>query len=160
MNTRWYAPLLALSCLLIAAGSMAQLEAASHRRAVSDRDPLDVFKGSELIGRTVRNANGNRIGSIDDLVIDPRTGELTYALVSVAGFQVAGDKLFPVPWGAFSISRQAVVLDVSREQLEEAPAFDRRAWPDLHNQTWMAQIHDHYGQPLRGQPHAPRVSGL
>jgi sporulation protein YlmC with PRC-barrel domain len=70
-----------------------------------------VFRTSGLIGMTVKNQAGKDLGTIEDLVIDSKTGEICYAALARGGFLTGGKKLYAVPWNAFELRRQ------EREQL-------------------------------------------
>jgi hypothetical protein len=36
------------------------------------------------------------------------------------------------------------VLDVSKEQLESAPGFDKDHWPAMADRSWATGVHAHY----------------
>ena len=38
-----------------------------------------------------------------------------------------------------------IMLDVSKERLKEAPGFDKDAWPDMADPTWVKGVHAYYG---------------
>jgi BON domain/PRC-barrel domain len=103
-------------------------------------DDLALWKGSAVIGATVKDSQGKNIGKIEDLVVDS-TGRVKYAVLSFGGFLGIGDKLFAVPWSAMRFDRdandiKAVVLDVTKESLERAPSFARDKWPDPKDRQW------------------------
>jgi hypothetical protein len=85
-------------------------------------------------------------------MIDLSDGRVAYAVLSFGGFLGMGDKLFAIPWQAFSVAQeeQVLLLDVEKEKLEQAPGFDKDNWPDMADVTWEKDIHSHYGyQPYR-----------
>ena len=61
-----------------------------------------VFRASQLKGVEVRNTAGEKVGKIHDLVIDPHSGNAAYVALSVGGFLGMGDKLFAIPYDAFT----------------------------------------------------------
>ena len=79
-----------------------------------------LFRASTIESLTVRNAEGENLGKIKDLVIDAHTGNVTYAVLDFGGFLGIGDKLFAVPWHALkcqsSGKEEHLVLDVSKER--------------------------------------------
>jgi sporulation protein YlmC with PRC-barrel domain len=79
-----------------------------------------------LIGAPVQNAQGEEIGDIQRLLINPQTGLVSYVEVSVGGFLGMGDKNVVVPWRALTASREgdSLVLNVSKKILREAPEGD------------------------------------
>ena len=92
-----------------------------------------VLGAGTLTGDRVRNTAGDDLGRIEEIMIDLESGRVAYAVLSFGGFLGIGDKLFMVPWGAMLVDQSAheFVLDVSHEQLEKAPGFDKNNWPDI-----------------------------
>jgi hypothetical protein len=69
-----------------------------------------------------------------------------------------GDKLFAVPWQALHLDtvNKRFVLDIDKQQLQNAPGFDKDAWPDMADEQWARHIHSFYGtDPAR--PGAPSM---
>lgn len=103
----------------------------------------------KIVGAAVQNSNGEKIGSIEDLVIDADSGKVTYAALGVGGVLGIGEKLFAVPFEEFKLTEDssknpALVLDISKERLEKAPGFDKNNWPDFGNPQWRSQINSYY----------------
>ena len=118
-------------------------------------------RASKIIGTDVRNTQGEALGDIKELVIDPRTGELSYAVVSFGGVLGMGDKLFAVPWKALQLDSKdyTFVLDVRKERLRNAPGFDPDRWPDMANAQWNTAVHRFYGQRYHAAAQSSRQSG-
>src|SRR5712671_6609621 len=92
-----------------------------------------VLAASTLAGDGVRNAAGEDLGKIDEIMIDIPTGRVAYAVLSFGGFLGMGDKLFAVPWSALKVDedKKCFILDVDRGTIEAAPGFDKNNWPDM-----------------------------
>jgi sporulation protein YlmC with PRC-barrel domain len=60
---------------------------------------------SELIGMDVRNAKGENLGDVTDVVVDVETGRVAYAVVGIGGFLGIGEKLSAFPMGAFKLTQ-------------------------------------------------------
>jgi len=111
-----------------------------------------------LIGDGVVNAANEDLGDIKEIMLDMQTGQVAYAVLSFGGFLGMGDKLFAVPWQALHLDtvNKRFVLDIDKEQLQNAPGFDKRAWPDMADAQWTQHIHSFYGtDPTR--PGAPSM---
>lgn len=120
-------------------------------------------RASKIIGTHVRNAKGEALGDIKELVIDPRTGELSYAVVSFGGVLGLGDKLFAVPWKALKLDSRdhAFVLDIDKQRLQNAPGFDPDRWPDMANAQWNSAVHRFYGERYHAaSPKSGRVESM
>ncbi len=100
-----------------------------------------------LLNKNVRNSAGENLGKIEDVVIDPATGNIQYAILSFGGVLGMGNKLFPIPWSSLDISpsRDYVLLNIDKEVLERAPGFDSDKWPNMADPVWRRSIHDYYG---------------
>ena len=103
-------------------------------------------KASSIIGTNVVNPKGESLGDIKEIVIDPRTGRVAYAVVSFGGFLSMGEKLFAIPFGAFeyNVTKNEYVLSVPKERLEAAPGFDPDHWPSMSNEKWNRDVHMYY----------------
>jgi hypothetical protein len=99
-----------------------------------------VPKASIFIGSAVVNAQGENLGKIDDLVIDPTTGNIKYAALAYGSVLGLGGKLFAVSWDALELQPdgKTFVLNVSKETLESAPGFDKNSWPQQPDATLSA----------------------
>jgi sporulation protein YlmC with PRC-barrel domain len=106
-----------------------------------------VLSSSSIAGTTVQNSSREDLGEIKDLMIDISEGKIAYAVLSFGGFLGMGDKLFAIPWEAFSVVQEEEVflLNVPKEKLERAPGFDKDNWPDFADSTWGQGIHEYYG---------------
>ena len=95
-----------------------------------------VSRASKIIGTQVKNSNEDSLGKIKELVLDPESGQVVYAVVSFGGLLGMGDKLFAIPWKALHWTRdkQYYLLDVDKTILKKAPGFDKKHWPDSSNQ--------------------------
>ena len=108
-----------------------------------------------LIGNDVYNTQEQDLGDIKEIMLDMRTGRVSYAVLSFGGFLGMGTKLFAVPWDALKLdtANKRFVLDVSNDRLESAPGFDEDAWPNMADNSWAEGIHTFYGtKPYADQP--------
>ncbi len=102
-----------------------------------------------LIGNNVFNAAGDDLGDIKEIMLDMRSGKVSYAVLSFGGFLGMGEKLFAVPWDALKLDTEEkrFVLNVDKAKLENAPGFDRNHWPDMADTTWQSSIRSYYSSP-------------
>lgn len=107
------------------------------------------FRASEVIGCTVKNAAGETLGEVEDLVFDTSDGSIRYAAVSMGGFLGMGDKLFAVPWSSIRCTtfdeEHICLLNVAKAKLEQATGFDQDQWPNLADPKWRADNDRHFG---------------
>jgi sporulation protein YlmC with PRC-barrel domain len=110
--------------------------------------PGPALMGAEtLIGDGVVNGAEENLGDIKEIMLDMNTGQVAYAVLAFGGFLGMGEKLFAVPWQALHLdtANHRFVLNVEKERLKTAPGFNKDAWPDMSNVTWVNQVHTFYG---------------
>jgi hypothetical protein len=105
---------------------------------------------------TVKDAAGQELGSIYDLVIDVESGKVRYAALSFGGLLGVGDKLFPIPWDTLECRPSAdgaheLILNVDPQVLKTAPGFDQDKWPAFADGQWARGIDTYYSKYRRGQ---------
>ena len=106
-----------------------------------------VLSASSLKGDDVVNHQGEDLGKIEEIMIDLDRGRIAYAVLSFGGFLGMGDKLFAIPWQAFSVDtvQKRLVLDTKKELLEKATGFDKSDWPNMADPTWGSKVYGYYG---------------
>lgn len=105
-------------------------------------------KASNFIGTKVVSPQGDSLGDIKEVVFDPRTGRVAYAVVSFGGFLSMGEKLFAIPFGVFdeyNVTKNEYVLGLSKARLEAAPGFNPDHWPLMSDEKWNRDVHRYYG---------------
>lgn len=111
----------------------------SRRAGQAVRD----MRVSQLTGREVKDARGESLGEVKDVIVDVNNERVHYL---VLGFgRVLGDKLFAYPVGAFEqAAGDELILDVDRERLKKAPGFDK--WPDWSKEArYRREVERHFG---------------
>lgn len=93
--------------------------------------PEGVHTSSELIGTRIKNAQGKDIGEIDQLVIDPKSGNVTHVVIGVGGLLGVGETKVVVPFADISLGAQhqggsKAVVTMDQAKLDTAPRFERR----------------------------------
>ncbi len=105
---------------------------------------------SDIIGTPVYNSKSEELGSINQLVVDTKKGHLRFATVGIGGFLGMGETEVIVPWNAFEMrpgnktDEFSYSLNVTREQLEKAPRFDRDKLDQFYTPEMSEPIFRHY----------------
>lgn len=113
----------------------------------------ELMGANTLVGNDVYNKKDENLGDIKEIMLNIRTGRVSYAVLSFGGFLGMGEKLFAVPWEALTLDtvNKRFVLDVEKNRLENAPGFDKDRWPNMADQSWAESIHAYYGtKPYSG----------
>jgi sporulation protein YlmC with PRC-barrel domain len=84
-----------------------------------------------LLGSNVKNPQGQDVGDLKQLMLDPHAGRVMYAVVAMGGFLGMGEKTVIVPWNALEIARdgKSLVLNVSPQTLQQASAYEKGKEP-------------------------------
>ena len=132
----------------------------SYRGNLGDGPGPTLMSASTLMGNDVYNHQEENLGSIKEFMLDVRSGNVCYAVLSFGGFLGMGEKLFAVPWSALTLDTEnkRFVLDVAVDRLKNAPGFDKDRWPNMADASWAKSIHSYFGtQTDATNPNVPRV---
>ena len=115
----------------------------------STRQPHSLIASDRVEGTPVRRAGGEKIGTIARLMIDKLSGNVAYAVLSFGGFLGMGQKHAPIPWARLSYDRTlgAYRLDLTDEELRQAPAVAADQEFDWGDRSREVEIHNYYRVP-------------
>ena len=104
-----------------------------------------------ITGTDVRNMKDDRLGSINGLVLDPKTGSITHVIVARGGFLGIGRDYIAVPWQQFRATPglHALVLNVSQDSIEKAPKVESNIGPSAFDKL-RPQIDQYWQQQAPG----------
>src|SRR4051794_25754044 len=108
---------------------------------------------SKFIGRPVKSAQGDQIGTVKDIVLDRNTGCLAYTVLSTTGGGAGGTrvsgggKMVAVPWSVYSPSADTNVLTVTvdRDRIYNAPVFDYARVEEYSRPDYINNVYSYYG---------------
>jgi sporulation protein YlmC with PRC-barrel domain len=86
-------------------------------------------RADELVGRNVVNKEGENVGEVAALVIQPERNEI-HAVISVGGFLGMGDHEVAIPLKELEIGEDNVTLmsQQTKEDLKALPEYDGKEW--------------------------------
>jgi len=105
-----------------------------------------VQKASKVMGTPVKNLQDEKLGKVENLLVDLPSGRVLAIIVSSGGFLGIGDELSAVPPTAlrFNTDRDTLQLDASKEMLSSAPHFKANEWPDFTEPTYASGVYHAY----------------
>ena len=82
------------------------------------------IRAKKVLGTSVKNTIGQKIGEIEDIVLDKTSNNILFAVIGFGGFLGVKEKFHPVPWSALDYNEveNSYVVPFSKEQLQAAPA--------------------------------------
>ena len=110
------------------------------------RDLAQAHRAKTVIGKDVKNSQGESLGKIHDLVINFDNGDIAYVVISSGGVLGIGDTLHAVPWKALSLNSQAdgFILNIDQTAWKNAPTFKENDWPEVADREWNRQLESYY----------------
>jgi len=81
---------------------------------------------SRVKGTAVYNSSGEKIGTVEDVVLDKTSNQIMFAALGFGGVMGIGEKYYPVPWSllAYDEDKGGYVVPLDRERIKNAPAYD------------------------------------
>lgn len=114
----------------------------------SVRETARLISSEKVEGTSVRRSNGDKIGTIEHVMLDKHTGRIAYAAMSFGGFLGMGSEYRALPWNALHYNERldAYELNVSDDQIKNAPLVTTGFFETgVADRRWENDIHRHYG---------------
>jgi len=86
-----------------------------------------LIAAEKVNGTNVYNPSGDKLGNVEDVMIDKISGKAVYAIMSFGGFLGMGEKHHPLPWQTlnYDTKLEGYVVNLDKKVLEKAPSYDR-----------------------------------
>ena len=107
-----------------------------HRLIASDR----------VEGTAVLNRDGEKLGKIERFMVDKRSGQAEYAIMSFGGLFGMGHDHHPLPWDVldYDPDQGGYVVDLDKDKLKSGPSFKAGEEPDF-DRDFDRRVFDYYG---------------
>ena len=128
---------------------MAQSGTTTGRTSQQPLASQPLIESNRVEGTAAYDPQGNKIGSINRLMIEKTSGKVVYAVMSFGGFLGLGTEEHTIPWNKlnYDTSLGGYRTDITKEQLEGAPTFYRDRdynWSDREHERG---LYDYWGVP-------------
>lgn len=106
----------------------------------------DVISSDKVEGTNVYNTAGDKLGSIDDLMIDKRSGQVRYAVLEFGGFLGMGTDRYPIPWNMlkYDTVKDGYVVPLDKTKIENAPRYGENDTP-AYTPEYGKKVNGYYG---------------
>jgi hypothetical protein len=113
--------------------------------ATDETDRL--IASNKVEGTAVYNRKGERLGEVYNFMVDKRSGQVAYAVMSFGGFLGMGQSYHPLPWKVltYDTGKGGYVVDLDKDRLQNAPSYAASETPNWSDPTYGRRIDDYYG---------------
>lgn len=100
-----------------------------------------------LLDEHVRDTEGRDIGQVEDLILDASSGTIDFAIVKFGGFLGVGGTYHLIPWPKLMVDteRRTFRMNVTKEQVDRAPSFDKRHVPRTDDREYLDSVYQYWG---------------
>jgi len=115
-------------------------------RDVARDETHSLIASDKVEGTAVYGPDGDKIGSIENVMIDKLGGRVAYAVLTFGGFLGMGNDYYPLPWATLKYDENlgGYRVNITRDQLESAPKYREEDSWDWSNREYLGQIDEHY----------------
>ncbi len=105
-----------------------------------------LLSASTLNGNDVKNAEGENLGHVKDIVLDTDNNSVAYYVLSFGGILGMGDKLFAIPPEAMKLDTdvKCFILNIDKDRLKKENGFDKDKWPNMADESFRSNLYHNY----------------
>ncbi|HEY4078192.1 MAG TPA: PRC-barrel domain-containing protein [Rhizomicrobium sp.] len=81
---------------------------------------------SKVTGTSVYSDSGDKLGTVEDIVLDKQSNQIMFAALGFGGVLGMGEKYYPIPWSLldYDEDKGGYIVPLDKGRLENAPAYD------------------------------------
>ena len=117
---------------------------------LAKNETISCISADKVEGTAVYNRGGEKLGTVDKVMLDKRSGRVCYAVMSFGGFLGIGERYHPLPWSVltYDTDKGGYVVNLSRQELEGAPSYGASDMPNYDDPVWGRKVYDYYDAPF------------
>jgi sporulation protein YlmC with PRC-barrel domain len=114
---------------------------------VATDETHNLISADKVTGTSVYNRQGEKLGSVYDVMLNKSSGQVAYAIMSFGGFLGMGESYHPLPWRTLTYNEQqgGYVVDIDRNRLENAPNYPAGSEPNWSDRAYGQKVDSYYG---------------
>jgi len=101
----------------------------STRETKQSDQSQNLIEARDIIGMHIRNELDKTVGTVENFLIDPKTGKVSQVVVGLGGVLGVGEKKVAVPWSdlkvAMTTDGKKPTATMNEAKLEAAPRYER-----------------------------------
>jgi sporulation protein YlmC with PRC-barrel domain len=122
--------------------------------ADTSRDQVKPFlaqpdRFSDIYKTEILSSDNHRVGKFQDFVLES-SGKVSYLILAHGGLLGIGEKMIPIPWdfvsknAKFDTNKKEYVLNLTKDQLTNAPNFEQKNLPNFASDDFAKSINEYY----------------
>ena len=113
-----------------------QTESQRFALQLQNDEDIRLISSTKVEGTLVYSPTGERLGRIENFMVDKYTGRVAYAVLSFGGTFGIGEALLPLPWTllSYDVKSDGYVLRLTKDQISRAPKFKASEAPEFSKQ--------------------------
>ena len=118
---------------------------------VATDETSELIASNKVEGTRVYNRQGENLGTVHNFMVNKRSGQVEYAVMSFGGFLGMGESYHPLPWKSLTYdTRQGgYVVDIDKNKLQAAPSYKAGEEP-TYDRAYGQRVYEHYDVPFGG----------
>lgn len=106
-----------------------------------------LIAADKVQGTAVYDGGGERLGTIDSLMLNKRSGKVAYAVMSFGGFLGIGERYHPLPWDklTYDTDKGGYNVGATQDELRAGPTYSRDEIADFDGDRSRG-VDDYYGR--------------
>lgn len=121
-----------------------------YPETIDDRLPTEetaqTIASDKVEGTPVYDAQGDKIGKIHNFMVDKRSGEVVYAVMSFGGVFGMGESYRPLPWSVLRYDEKldGYVVGIDMDRIRQGPSYEAGGEPAF-DQRYHGTVYGYYG---------------
>lgn len=113
---------------------------------VATDETTRLIASNKVEGTTVYNAQGDKLGSIYNFMVNKRSGQVEYAVLTFGGLFGLGADYYPLPWSVltYDTNQGGYVINLDKSLLEKAPRYGNADEPEF-DRDYGREVYGYYG---------------
>lgn len=114
----------------------------------TENAPRNLISSNDVEGTKVFDTAGEKLGSIESVMIEKVSGTVRYAVLEFGGFLGMGTDRYPLPWNIMKYDehRDGYVVPLDKDALKDAPRYSASEYPE-YDEEYGRRVYDYYRQP-------------
>ncbi len=107
-----------------------------------------LIASDKVEGTAVYNRAGERLGTIQNFMVEKRSGKAEYAALQFGGFLGLGSDYYPIPWEmlTYDTNQGGYVVNIDKAQLDQAPRYGADSSP-TYDEAYGRQVYGYWDIP-------------